>query len=788
MTNHHAVDDVPISPRPTPGREPREPRRPRGLAVAAALALTATLAPVLPAGVAAALPAEQEAPQRIVADAKAGARPVTLSSGQREQLLKAAADARSDTAEALGLGDKEALAPRDVIKDADGTVHTRYERTYAGLPVLGGDLVVHETADDRTVSKATNARVKVPGTKPAISAAEARRSALGAAGDARIKAPTTADASRLVVFMGDGGPVLAWQSFVTGTQPDGTPSRLSVVTDAATGNRLQSVEQIARGTGHSQYSGQVDIGTQKSGDVFELTDPDRGSHKTYDLTGVGGSGVLVTDEDDDWGDGTIADRKTAAVDAAYGQRMTWDFYREWFGRNGIADDGAGARSRVHAGNNLANAYWDDLCFCMTYGDGRDNAHPLTELDIAAHEMTHGVTFATANLTYTGESGGLNEATSDIMATAVEFFADNPADTPDYTLGELADVRGTGTPLRYMDQPSKDAHPDKGTSLDYWTPDLRKEDVHHSSGPANHFFYLLSEGSGKKTLNGVSYDSPTYDGLPVAPIGLRNATAIWYRALTTYMTSSTDYAGARTATLQAAADLFGQGSATYEAVGNAWAAVNVGARYVHHIAVTAPSTRPAAVGQPTSRQIVATGSSPGRLTYSAHGLPKGLSIDSRTGLITGTPKKAGTFKAAVTVENTAQRGARQTVRFDWPVLASGGRFFVNPARYDIPQWGTVESPLVVTGRKGHAPSDLKVTIDLVHPWVGGQIATLVSEDGTEIPVKPWYWNNGESELHATYTVDASAVPANGTWRLRVTDNTPGIFTVDPGYVDRWSLTF
>lgn len=69
-----------------------------------------------------------------------------------------------------------------------------------------------------------------------------------------------------------------------------------------------------------------------------------------------------------------------------------------------------------------------------------------------------------------------------------------------------------------------------------------------------------------------------------------------------------------------------------------------------------------------------------------------------------------------------------------------------------------------------------------------VVTLVSENGTEIPVKNWYWDIGEGELHTTYTVDASAVPANGTWKLRVQDNTPGIFTVDPGYLDSWSLTF
>ncbi|MFF3946266.1 M4 family metallopeptidase [Streptomyces sp. NPDC001902] len=753
------------------------------------MTLAALLTPLLPAtGAAAVSEGDGTAPRKIVAESRPGARSVALSAAQRKQLLKAASDGRTATARALQLGDKEALIPKDVIKDADGTVHTRYERTYAGLPVVGGDLVVHERAGGRTVSKASAARVTVPTTKAAVSAAKAKKSALSAAKSERTQDPAADGAPRLVVFLGDGKPTLAWQSSVTGTQKDGTPSRLNVVTDAATGKELQSVEEIRSGTGNSQYSGQVQIGTVNNGGVYELTDPERGGHKTYDLTGVGGIGNLVTDDDDVWGDGTLSDRQTAAVDAAYGQRETWDFYKGRFGRNGIADNGVGAFSRVHYGDSYANAFWDDGCFCMTYGDGRGNEHPLTELDIAAHEMTHGVTFATANLTYTGESGGLNEATSDIMATAVEFAADNPADVPDYMMGELADVRGTGKPLRYMDQPSKDADPVKGTSLDYWTPQLKKEDVHHSSGPANHFFYLLSEGSGKKTINGVAYDSPTFDGLPVAGIGRDNATDIWYRALTTYMTSSTDYAGARTATLQAAADLFGQGSDTYEAVGNAWAAVNVGARYVNHIALVTPSTRPVAVGQPMTRQIEAVGSSPGRLVYSAHKLPKGLSINARTGLISGTPKKAGTYKTAVTVENTAQHKAKRTVRIDWPVLASGGRFFVNPARYDIPNWKTIESPLIVTGRKGKASSDLKVTIDLVHPWVGGQIVTLVAEDGTEIPVKPWYWDTGEGEVHATYTVDASAVPANGTWKLRVTDNTPGIFTVDPGYLDRWSLTF
>ncbi|WP_202126089.1 M4 family metallopeptidase [Actinomadura physcomitrii] len=203
------------------------------------------------------------------------------------------------------------------------------------------------------------------------------------------------------------------------------------------------------------------------------------------------------------------------------------------------------------------------------GDGTQLG-PLTALDVTAHEMTHGVTSATANLTYSGESGGLNEATSDIMAAAVEFYANNSADPGDYLVGEKVVLPGFGqAALRFMDRPSKD-----GESPDAWSSGTKNLDVHYSSGVANHFYYLLSEGSGAKTINGVSYDSPTSNGSTVTGIGRDAATKIWYRALTTYMTSSTDYKAARTATLNAAKDLYGAGSAQYNAVAAAWSAVNV----------------------------------------------------------------------------------------------------------------------------------------------------------------------------------------------------------------------
>jgi len=155
---------------------------------------------------------------------------------------------------------------------------------------------------------------------------------------------------------------------------------------------------------------------------------------------------------------------------------------------------------------------------------------------------------------------------------VEFYANNSTDVGDYLIGEKIDINGDGTPLRYMDKPSKD-----GGSADSWYSGVGNLDVHYSSGVANHFFYLLSEGSGAKVINGVSYNSPTSDGLPVTGIGRDKALQIWYRALTTKFTSTTNYAAARTGTLAAAGELYGTTGAEYKAVQDAWAAVAVGAR-------------------------------------------------------------------------------------------------------------------------------------------------------------------------------------------------------------------
>ncbi|GAQ67547.1 M4 family metallopeptidase [Streptomyces scabiei] len=546
-------------------------RRRTTLAIATAVAAGALLTTGLTTGATA-----QPAP---VADkAKPAGAPVALTPAARTALIKKADAATTETADEIGLGAKEELVVRDVIKDADGTVHTRYERTFGGLPVLGGDLVVHESKAGaiKSVTRATKAAVKVADLTADVTKATAEKQALKAA-KAEGSAKTEADkAPRKVVWAASGKPALAYETVVGGFQHDGTPQQLHVITDAETGKKLYEWEAIQTGSGNSKYNGSVTLGTTLSGSTYNLTDAGRGGHKTYNKARSTSSstGTLFTDADDVWGNGSISSSSTdqnAAVDAHYGAQVTWDFYKNVLGRNGIKNNGVAAYSRVHYGNAYVNAFWDDSCFCMTYGDGSGNTKPLTSLDVAGHEMSHGLTANTARLNYSGESGGLNEATSDIFGTAVEFYAANASDPGDYLIGEKININGNGTPLRYMDQPSKD-----GSSANYWSSSLGGLDVHYSSGPANHFFYLLSEGSGAKTINGVSYNSPTSNGATITGIGRAKAIQIWYKALSTYMTSTTNYKGARTATLNAASSLYGASSAEYAAVNAAWAAVNVNA--------------------------------------------------------------------------------------------------------------------------------------------------------------------------------------------------------------------
>ncbi|WP_082563995.1 MULTISPECIES: M4 family metallopeptidase [unclassified Nocardioides] len=488
----------------------------------------------------------------------------TVTVKEQKQLLSRARSGEATMAKKIGLPASQELTATDVVKDTDGVTHTRYQRTYQGMRVIGGDMIVHANAKGAVtgVQHASRAAVKPTSSTAKVSRARALDAGVRTAGY-----KVTGKSAEQVVFATDGGDRLAYDVVVKGVKKDQTPSRLHVIVDAQTGKTLASWDEIHTGTGHGIFVGEVEIGTKAVSGGFEMTDTERGNGTTIDLGNGESGGSVMTDEDDDWGDGTMADPHSAGVDAHYGAAQTWDYFLDKHGRHGIFDDGVGVPSRVHYGDNYVNAFWDGQQ--MTYGDGENNENPLTELDVAGHEMSHGVTEATAGLVYYGDAGGLNESTSDIFGTAVEFNANNAEDVGDYLIGEEIDINGNGTPLRYMDQPSKD-----GASYDCWTPEIGNDDPHYTSGPGNHFFYLASEGSGAKEINGVSYDSPTCDDSTVEGIGRENVEQIWFKALDAYMTSTTTYPEARDATVQAATDIYGADSAECAGVEKAWDGVGV----------------------------------------------------------------------------------------------------------------------------------------------------------------------------------------------------------------------
>jgi len=472
------------------------------------------------------------------------------------------------------VGPDQTLVAQDVIIDSDRSEHVRFARTYRSLRVVGGDLVVHGTDSgaflgvSQTLTSelalSTNAKLQSQG---AIRQAVAQFA--GQAANAR---------AELVVYARQL-PALAYEVVVEGLKDDDSPSELHVIVDATNAAVLDTWDGIetsaSAGTGLGFFNGTVALTTDSIAGGFALRDPTRGNQYTTDMKNKqNGNGSLFTDTDNTWGDGTLSNRQTVGADAQYGTAVTWDYYKNVHGRNGIANNGVGAFNRVHYGRRYNNAFWSDSCFCMTYGDGDGvTFNPFDSLDVAGHEMSHGVTSRTAGLIYSGESGGLNEGTSDVFGTMVEFYANNSNDTPDYYIGEKLYKSGTSA-LRAMHHPSLD-----GASSDCWYSGVGSLNVHYSSGVTNHFFYLLAKGTNpvgfpaSPTCVAGNTRQATGNG-SLAGIGNSAAERIWYRALTVYFTSSTNYAGARAGTIAAANDIFGPGSAESNAVAAAWSALNV----------------------------------------------------------------------------------------------------------------------------------------------------------------------------------------------------------------------
>ena len=416
--------------------------------------------------------------------------------------------------------------------DEIGMAHTRVRQVQGGVPVFGGDAVVHLDLDGslRDMTDGFLRQIDVD-TDPTIARLDAIASVVDArTGESDLSATPVAD---LRVLRWENTDRLAWRVRVQLLDQD-PPSIPLVFVDAHTGEALLSYDDLH-------------------------TSRDRA---TYDANnGSSLPGTLARGE----GDAATGD---AALDAAHDNAgATWDCYDALFGRDSYDDAGATLRSTAHYLSRYNNAFWNGSQ--MVYGDGDGSLFsPLSEsLDVVAHELTHAVTDYESSLIYQGESGALNEAMSDVFGATCEWYAlGQPATVPSqvWDIGDEIFTPGQGgDALRYMDDPQRD-----GSSTDYYPTRYQGSQdnggVHWNSGIANLAFYLLSEG-GTHPRGATS--------LQVPGIGIERAARIFYRANTVYLGSSSGFDDARLATERAATDLFG--TAEVEAVGLAWAAVGVG---------------------------------------------------------------------------------------------------------------------------------------------------------------------------------------------------------------------
>lgn len=517
----------------------------------------------------------------------------------------------------LGLGASDDFVLKDEMRDELGQVHVRLQQTHRGLPVWGGQAIVHVVpagdAPPMTDALVRGIRVEpTPNLAPAeaLAVAQDRLAPKGAyadppraelviwpetatpadAGDA----PDATDPSVAPVVLGHR---LAYHLHAALENGSGETRSEDLLVDAHTGAVLKAWSTLftarrrrfaatpgrpARGLGISQYSGRVPLHIMHAPGGFELTDPTRGGLATRNLAGsTAGPGEPFTNQTRNWGDGQNYDPgrgpaspngQTAAVDAHYGLQTAWDFYRQVLGRDGLDGKGTAPVNYVHYAEGYDNAFWSDDCFCMTYGDGL-RLGVLTSLDVVGHEVSHGLCTATANLDYQGESGGLNEANSDIFGVLIRFYARDgegrgsrvPETRGPWTVG--ADLGGA--PFRHLDRPSLDGH-----SPDEWSPGLKDLDPHHASGPMNRAFYFLAQGAS------ADPDSPAFSRrLPGGMEGIGNdkALRIWWRTLSTRLTPASGYRQAREGALQSAKELYGYGSPEMQAVGKAFRAIHVGRR-------------------------------------------------------------------------------------------------------------------------------------------------------------------------------------------------------------------
>ncbi|WP_244945152.1 M4 family metallopeptidase [Couchioplanes caeruleus] len=720
-----------------------------------------------------------------LAAAPASARPQRAPSPPSGPELAAAAADRlvnsAGTASLLRRSDGDTLQRTGVVQGTRGLQYVTYARTFRGLPVVGGDVVVTTdaagTVKDTAVAQTAHIAV---GTTATVTAEKATAAAKG-----RLASVDSAAAPQLKVLAW-GTPKLVYEAVVEGRTAQHTPSNLHVFVDAHTGKVVDQVDYVRAGTGNGYYYGNVTINTSGSGSSFSMTDPVRTGLKCG-----GQNGSAYTGTDDAWGNGSGTNLETACVDALWGAQRQVDMLAAWFNRGSI--NGNGNNPPIRVGLNDVNAYWNGSF--TNFGHNQANTRQATPIDVVAHEMGHAIFQYTPGGAGGGnENGGINEATGDIFGALTEAYANSPLDPPDYQVGEEVDLVGDG-PIRYMYNPSLAGDPN------CWSTAIPSTEVHAAAGPLNHWFYLVAEGSAPS--NGQP-SSPTCNSSTVTGITIRKAGEIYYNALQA-KTSTWRYANIRTASLTAAKNLYPNSCTEFNTVKAAWNAISVPAQTGESTCTGTPGNDFSISASPASGSVTAgsaatttiatatTSGSAQTVALSASGLPSGATATFNPASVTSGASSTLTISTSASTPSgsypitvTGTGSATHSVTYTLNVTGGPGGNCTgsNGTDVTIPDAGAaVTSTITISGCGRNASATSTVAVNIVHTYRGDLVIDLVAPDGTAYRLKNSSLTDSADNVDATYTANLSGEAGNGAWKLQVRD----VYSADTGYLNTGTLT-
>ncbi|WP_460970842.1 M4 family metallopeptidase [Novilysobacter erysipheiresistens] len=684
----------------------------------------------------------------------------------------------SQLASELGLGADMALKARSSAATPGNTRTVRMQQTYRGVPVYGHSVAVVQDARGNALRTSgqllQGVQADLPSVTPRLSKARAQaalarhsQSVLARGGE------VSNQKTQLFVYAPQGQARLVYLTsyFVNGD----APARPTAIIDANTGEIIRQWEGLTFadgfGPGGNEKIGQYQYGTdypaldvQQSGSSCSMVNTNVETHNFNH----GSSGPIHTFNCPTNTVKQINGAYSPLNDAHHFGGVVYDMYDAYVGVPPLTFR---LKMNVHYGNGYENAFWDGSS--MTFGDGANTFHPLVSLDVSAHEVSHGFTEQNSGLEYQYQSGGMNEAFSDMAGEAAEFFDRGSAD---FLVG--ADIfKGSGS-LRYMCNPTQD-----GRSIDHADDYYDGLDVHYSSGVYNKAYCTLAQSSGWDAKEAFQVFAHA-NQFAWQPNSTFDEGACGVEAGATALGLPVADVTAAFAAVGVSCDGGGEepppgGGELENGVPVSGIAGGQGSQQFWTLEVPAGASNlefTTSGGSGDADMYVKFGSAPTTSSYDCRPYRSG---NNETCSISNV--QAGTYHVMLR-GYSAFSGVSLTGSFDSDG-GGGNTYFENGTDVAIPDRATVESPISVSGVGGNAPSDLEVTVSIDHTYVGDLRVDLVAPDGSVYNLRNRSGGSA-NDIDATYTVNASAESADGTWKLRVNDN----YTYDTGKIDLWSLQF